>query len=206
MKSVKDTGVACGRGDGMKFKGINHLALVTADMEATIRFWRDLVGMRLIHGYGEVDFRQYFFEIDEQSCLSFFEWEGAEPVAKKLHGQPSSGPRVFDHLAFGMDSEEEVRALKDKLEAAGFACSDMIDHDFIHSVYSFDPNGIAIEFCYEVKGREIRRNPVVNDSNPPPAILVGLEPQPGIWPKVTDPTPQEEWEVKAGDSSGFFKK
>ncbi|MCI5167092.1 MAG: VOC family protein, partial [Candidatus Electrothrix sp. GM3_4] len=43
-----------------------HLALVTADMEASIRFWRDLMGMRLINGYGEVDFRQYFFEIDDR--------------------------------------------------------------------------------------------------------------------------------------------
>ncbi|MCW5211722.1 VOC family protein, partial [Desulfobulbus sp. TB] len=56
----------------MKFRGIHHLAMVTADMEATIRFWRDLIGLRLIHGFGEVDFRQYFFEIDAQSCLAFF--------------------------------------------------------------------------------------------------------------------------------------
>ncbi|MCI5220308.1 MAG: VOC family protein, partial [Candidatus Electrothrix sp. LOE2] len=162
--------------------------------------------MRLIHGYGEGDFRQYFFAIDEQSCLSFFEWDGAEPIAKKLHGQPCSGPRVFDHLAFGLDSEEEVWALKDKLEAAGFACSDMIDHDFIRSVYSFDPNGIPIEFCSEVKGREIRRNPVINDSDPPPAALEGADPQPGIWPEVIKPTPKKEQEIKAGDSSGFFRK
>ncbi|MCI5140897.1 MAG: VOC family protein [Candidatus Electrothrix sp. ATG1] len=190
----------------MKFRGINHLAMITADMQATIRFWRDLMGMRLIYGFGEADFRQYFFEIDEQSCLTFFEWEGAEPVARKLHGQPSSGPRVFDHLAFELDSQEEVCALKDKLEAAGFACSDMIDHDFIHSVYSFDPNGIPIEFCYEVKGREIRRDPVINDSNPPLAALEGADPQPGIWPEVTEPTPEKEWVVKPGDSSGFLKK
>ncbi|WPD23989.1 MAG: VOC family protein [Candidatus Electrothrix scaldis] len=190
----------------MKFRGINHLALVTADMEATIRFWRDLMGMRLIHGFGEGDFRQYFFEIDEQSCLAFFEWDGAEPIAKKLHGQPISGPRVFDHIAFELDSQEEVWALKDKLEAAGFACSDMIDHDFIHSVYSFDPNGIPIEFCYEIKGREIRRKPVINDSSPPPAAQEGADPQPGIWPEVTQPTPEKAWAVKPGDSSGFFKK
>jgi catechol 2,3-dioxygenase-like lactoylglutathione lyase family enzyme len=190
----------------MKFRGINHSALVTADMEKTIRFWRDLIGLRLIHGFGEGDFRQYFFEVDEQTCLSFFEWDGAEPVQRKLHGQPYSGPLVFDHIAFGMDSREDVWALKDKLEAAGFACSNMIDHDFIHSVYSFDPNGIPIEFCYEVKGREIRRHPVINDSNPPLAALEGSEPQSGVWPEVTRPTPLEEQEVKFGDGSGFFKE
>jgi catechol 2,3-dioxygenase-like lactoylglutathione lyase family enzyme len=35
----------------MKFRGINHLAMVTGDMDVTIRFWRDLIGMRLINGF-----------------------------------------------------------------------------------------------------------------------------------------------------------
>jgi len=30
-----------------RYTGINHLAMVTGDMDATIRFWRDLLGMRL---------------------------------------------------------------------------------------------------------------------------------------------------------------
>ena len=30
------------------------------------------------------------------------------------------------------------------MDAAGFNCSDVIDHGFIHSIYAFDPNGIPI--------------------------------------------------------------
>ncbi|UCC97881.1 MAG: VOC family protein [Phycisphaerales bacterium] len=37
----------------MKFNGVNHLAMVTGDMDAMIRFWRDLLGMRLVGGLGE---------------------------------------------------------------------------------------------------------------------------------------------------------
>ncbi len=29
----------------MKFNGINHLAMATGDMDATIRFWRDLLAI-----------------------------------------------------------------------------------------------------------------------------------------------------------------
>ena len=36
----------------MRYTGINHLAMATADMDATIRFWRDLLGMRLVAGLG----------------------------------------------------------------------------------------------------------------------------------------------------------
>ncbi len=30
------------------YTGINHLAMATGDMDVTIRFWRDLLGMRLV--------------------------------------------------------------------------------------------------------------------------------------------------------------
>ena len=36
-----------------KFKGINHLAMATGDMDRTTRFWRDLLGMRLVAGLGK---------------------------------------------------------------------------------------------------------------------------------------------------------
>ncbi|MDD9302260.1 MAG: VOC family protein [Desulfobacter sp.] len=176
----------------MKFKGINHLAMVTGDMESTIRFWRDLIGMRLINGFGQRGFRHYFFEIDDKNTLAFFEWDGAQPVEPKDHGVPFKGPIVFDHIAFGVDSSREAWHLKDKLEAAGFECSDLIDHGFIHSIYSFDPNGIPIEFCYEAGERDFRKNPVLKDDDPPPAALEGAEPQPGKWPRVKRPTPEEE--------------
>ena len=176
----------------MKFKGINHLAMVTGDMDATIRFWRDLIGMRLVNGFGRKGFRHYFFEIDDRNTLAFFELDGAAPVEPKDHGVPFKGPIVFDHIAFGVESSDAAWELKDKLEAAGFECSDVVDHVFIHSIYSFDPNGIPIEFCYEVEGHDIRKNPVLKDDNPPPAATEGADPQPGKWPKVVRPTPVED--------------
>lgn len=188
----------------MKFTGINHLAMVTADMDATIRFWRDLLGMRMIAGLGEAGFRHYFFEIDKHNTIAFFEWEGAKPIEKKLHGIPFKGPIVFDHISFGMESSEETWKLKDTLEDAGIKCSDMIDHGFIHSVYAFDPNGIAIEFSYSVEGRDIHETPFMQDPTPPPAAQEGAEPQPGKWPPLTHRTPLAERVVKAGDGSGFF--
>lgn len=191
----------------MKLNGINHLALVTGDMNATIRFWRDLLGLRLINGFGEAGFRHYFFELDEKTSLAFFEWDGAQPVERKLHGRPFSGPVVFDHIAFALDSADEVWMLKDRLDAAGFPCSDMIDHGSFHAVYSFDPNGIAIEFCCAAAEQQgCRHESALHDADPPPAALEGSEPQPGKWPEPLRPAPAGERQVKDGDSSGFFRK
>ena len=64
-----------------KFNGVNHLAMATGDMDQTIRFWRDLLGMRLVTGLGQPGYRHYFFEISENDLLAFFEWSGVQPVA-----------------------------------------------------------------------------------------------------------------------------
>ena len=45
----------------IKFTGLNHLAMVTRDIDNTICFWRDLLGMRLIVGIGKPGYRIYFF-------------------------------------------------------------------------------------------------------------------------------------------------
>jgi len=99
------------------FTGINHLAMATGDMDGTIRFWRDLLGMRLVVGLGRPGYRHYFFEISPSDLIAFFEWDGVAPVAQKDHGHPVQGPFVFDHIAFGVSRQQELWELKDKLEA-----------------------------------------------------------------------------------------
>src|SRR5512136_2841242 len=72
----------------VSFNGVNHLAMATGDMDKTIRFWRDLLGMRLVAGLGQPGYRHYFFQISETDLIAFFEWTGVKPVAQKEHGRP----------------------------------------------------------------------------------------------------------------------
>jgi len=188
----------------IKFKGINHLAMVTGDMDQTIRFWRDLLGMRLVAGLGRPGYRHYFFEISENDLLAFFEWPGVRPVEEKDHGYPVQGPVVFDHVSFGVAGDEELWELKDRLEAAGFAVSGVIDHGFIHSIYTWDPNGLPIEFSADVAGVDVRRNPQMKDREPSAAARAGAEPDFALWPRVKAPTPLAERRVYPGAGSELF--
>jgi len=188
----------------VKFNGVNHLAMATGDMDRTIRFWRDLLGMRLVAGLGQPGYRHYFFQLSETDLIAFFEWPGVEPVAKKEHGRPVRGPFIFDHVSFGVETEGDLWALKDKLEAAGFGVSDVIDHGFIHSIYAHDPNGIPIEFSHNVEGVDIRRNPQVRDWTASQVAREGPEPQKDAWPEVKRPTPKSEWVVYPGAGSELF--
>jgi catechol 2,3-dioxygenase-like lactoylglutathione lyase family enzyme len=187
-----------------RFNGINHLAMATGDMDRTVRFWRDLLGMRLVAGLGEPGYRHYFFQISESDLIAFFEWPGVKPVAEKEHGRPVSGPFVFDHVSFGVETEDGLWSLKDRLEAAGFPVSDVIDHGFIHSIYAYDPNGIPIEFSHNVEGVDIRKRPQMRDSSPSQITLEGAEPRGGMWPKVTTPTPKSNRVIYPGAGSELF--
>lgn len=188
----------------IRFNGINHLAMATGDMDRTIRYWRDLLGMRLVAGIGHPGYRHYFFEISENDLIAFFEWPGVQPVAEKDHGAPVKGPFVFDHVSFGVETEDMLWELKARLDAAGFWVSEMVDHGFIRSIYSFDPNNIPVEFSVNVEDRNIRLTPVMADKAPSEVTREGSEPQPEMWPSPKSPTPLEERRIYRGAGSELF--
>ena len=79
---------------GVSYTGINHLAMATADMDMTIAFWRDLLGMRLVTGLGHPGSRHYFFEISQHDMIAFFEWPDVKKIPEKDHGAPAKTPLV----------------------------------------------------------------------------------------------------------------
>lgn len=177
---------------------------MTGDMDKTIRFWRDLLGMKLAAGLGRPGYRHYFFEISDNDLLAFFEWPDVEPSEERDHGYPNKGPVIFDHISFGLETDDDLWELKDRLTAAGFPVSSVIDHGFIKSIYSWDPNGIPIEFSVNKPGVDIRSHPRMADKAPAPAALEGADPQPGCWPEPESLTPRDLRKEFPGAGSELF--
>lgn len=187
------------------FKGINHVALVTRDMDRTIRFWRDLLGMRLVAAMGRPGYRHYFFEVSSNDMIAFFEWPDVEPAVEKDPGVPVTGPAAFDHVALSVESEADLWELKHLLDNAGFWVSEVVDHGFIYSLYSFDPNNVAVEFSWYVPGRDIRSQPLFTDVTPCMTAAEGSEKQQGIWNESAESATQDEKMVYPGEGSEFFR-
>ncbi len=59
---------------GPPWRGINHLALITDDMDATVRFYHGTLGARLVATIGTSDFKHYFFEFGPECTVAFFEY------------------------------------------------------------------------------------------------------------------------------------
>ena len=157
------------------WRGINHLAMVTPDMDATVRFYHGVLGMRLVCTTNAGPMRHYFFEIGPQNTIAFFEIKGIGTFAKPA-GAPPSKPIQFDHLSFNLPDEEALIDLQKKLADAGCECTEVVDHGFVRSVYFTDPNGIALEaswWALDATGREAdygdRR--LFEDPDPVPAVI-----------------------------------
>ena len=188
----------------IRYNGVNHLAMATGDMEKTIRFWRDLLGMRLVAGLGREGYRHYFFEISPTDMIAFFEWPDVAPIEEKDHGRPVTGPFAFDHVSFGVETQDDLWNLKHRLHGADIMVSEVIDHGFILSIYAFDPNGIPVEFSWSKDTQDVRANPMMGDPEPVPAAREGADPQPGHWPEAAENTPPEKRRIYPGAGSEYF--
>ena len=162
--------------DAPHWRGVNHLALVTPDMDATVRFYAGVLGMRVVATTMAGPMRHYFFEIGPQNTVAFFEVKDAGTFDKGAGSPPPLPiPIQMDHLSFNLPDEAALEQLRKRLDAAGSEVTEIVDHGFVRSVYFTDPNGIALEASYWVvdgTGRDADLNDraLFDDPDPVPAL------------------------------------
>ena len=157
------------------WRGINHLALVTPDMDGTVRFYHGVLGMRVVAAISAGPMRHYFFDIGNGNTVAFFEWKHGHTFAKPA-GVPVQTPLQFDHLSFNVADEEALLELRDRLKEKGCEVTDVVDHGFVRSIYFTDNNGIALEASFWVvdataHDSNCEDSRLFTDPDPVPAIL-----------------------------------
>jgi catechol 2,3-dioxygenase-like lactoylglutathione lyase family enzyme len=163
--------------DDVYWRGVNHLALITTDMDATVRFYHGVVGARLVMTIATPAFKHYFFDIAPGNALAFFEYVG-EPIDSfaKPAGVPYPQASQFDHLALALADEEALLRLRERLKEHNCEVTDVVDHGTLRSIYFTDPNGIALEASWwvvDATGRDAdyRDASLFGDRDPVPAVL-----------------------------------
>src|SRR4051794_17906174 len=159
-----------GANNEFQLSGINHLALVCSDMERTVEFYSDVLGMPLTktielpNGMGQ----HFFFDIGNNDCLAFFWFPDAPErapgvaAAAALPGEGGLASAIgsMNHVAFSVPADK-MEEYRDRLRAKGVGCTEIMNHDdspkqvsremhpgvFVRSLYFFDPDGILLEFA-----------------------------------------------------------
>lgn len=177
--------------------GLCHLALVCEDMERTVDFYTNVLGMKLaktiaMPGGGQ----HFFFDMGHEEYIAFFWFPNAPKRAPGI-ASASELPGVGDivtahgsmnHVSFKIPLErfDEYKA---KLDAKGVRTGPVLNHDesergvaaefhdgvFVRSMYFFDPDGILLEFAAWTRAltpEDVRHAPMNKDGVPSDSVPV----------------------------------
>lgn len=176
-----------------EIQGICHLALVCSDMERTVDFYSNVLGMPLVktielpQGGGQ----HFFFDAGGGNYLAFFWFPDAPPAAPGVAsagampglGEITSAIGSMNHVAFEIPADkfdEYKRRLDDKGVETGWilnhddsewgVAAEMHDDVFIRSLYFRDPDGILLEFAAwtrDLRPDDVRHSPATADDARP---------------------------------------
>src|SRR3954452_13767595 len=125
-------------------RGLHHTALISSDVERTVRFYQDVLGFPLTELIENRDYPRsshLIFDIGNGNLLAFFDFPGLDvgPYAEVLGG--------LHHMAISVDPERWQELVR-RLEEAD------VPHE-VHSgvsVYFRDPDGARIELIADPLG------------------------------------------------------
>ena len=136
---------------GLVLQAVDHLALVTDDMRETVRFYTEVLGMRLVHAMRTpgaynaergnppyANIRHYFFDMGNDGLLAFFEYP------KGVAQSDRDGLGGMQHVAFHADRATFQR-FQDHFKDKGIPFVGPVDLGIRWSIYFFDNNGIRLE-------------------------------------------------------------
>ena len=145
------------------YGGINHLALVCEDMDVTVKFYTEVLGMKLTKTINLAENRgkHFFFDAGGGDAVAFF-WfpNGPAKVDEKALRKISATPGTMNHVAFDV-SPDDIDQYRELLVEKGVEVTEIVNHDdtptgaspeinestFVRSLYFKDPDGIQLEFA-----------------------------------------------------------
>src|SRR4051794_6163972 len=125
-------------------RGVHHVALLSGDVERTVRFYQDVLEFPLTEIFENRDYKgsnHFFFDIGNGNLLAFFDFPGLDlgPYAEVLGG--------LHHIAISVEPQRWEH-LKGKLDDAGVE----YQMESGTSIYFRDPDGARLELIADPLG------------------------------------------------------
>jgi catechol 2,3-dioxygenase-like lactoylglutathione lyase family enzyme len=136
--------------------GVHHLAISTADIKAQIAFASDVLGLELVALYwmhGVAGAWHGFVKLHDHSYVAFVQTPEIAKLETTLglthSGSPggASAPGTLQHLAFNVDSYDELLAMRDRVRSRGVTVIGPIHHGLCDSIYFAGPEDLSLEIA-----------------------------------------------------------
>jgi glyoxylase I family protein len=131
----------------MRLRGVHHVTAISGDIERTIAFYRDMLGLPIVRDAPSDDdpeARHVWFDAGDGSCVTFMEYP------KMPKGAVGIGST--HHFALRVETAEEQEAWRDYLRERGVECTDVHDRGGFKSIYMRDPDGHIVEIATRGSG------------------------------------------------------
>jgi catechol 2,3-dioxygenase-like lactoylglutathione lyase family enzyme len=127
------------------WQGVHHLALATPSLDATVRFYCGVLGMRLLMTRRAPNGDPHLF-IDAGGGATLHFWQSAEAeLFRRPLAHRGTVPGALQHLSLRLPDEPSLVATRDRLRAAGVEVTDLIDQGLVRLCFFRDPNGMQLE-------------------------------------------------------------
>jgi glyoxalase family protein len=127
----------------MRITGIHHITLLVTNLDRSLAFYRNVLGMRLIEQTVNDDDRSarhfIFGDADGQPMVTCLEYPDLD------EGRVGRGST--HHFALGVESQEELAAWRSYLTDKGIPTTDVLDRTGAKSIYLRDPDGHLVEIA-----------------------------------------------------------
>ena len=126
----------------MQIRGLHHVTAIAADVERTIAFYRDVLGLPVAQdGVSDDDprARHVWFSTPDGGRLSFMEYPQLPA--------PVVGPGATHHFALVVETAGELGAWRDYLRGRGVDTTEILDRGGFSSLYLRDPDGHVVELA-----------------------------------------------------------
>ena len=140
--------------DTVRINGVHHLAVSTADIKAQIEFFTDVLGAELVALFwmhGVPGGWHGFCRLNDHCSVAFVQLpanadiEAEQGVTHAGNGAGASAPGTMQHVAFRVDSLDELLAMRDRIRSRGVNVMGHIDHGMCQSIYFAGPEGLTLE-------------------------------------------------------------
>ena len=143
----------------MRLTRLHHITAIGSDIDRTTEFYTGLLGMRLVKktlNFDNPESPHYYYGVGDGApgtVITYF----AYPPETMRRGEIGTG--LTHHFALAVKDEQAQLEFRERIMAAGYQVTPVLDRKYFRSIYFNDPDGHIVEIATDGPGFAVDEPP-----------------------------------------------